>query len=154
MDSITKKNAFIGQRKDHLNEKVDKRLGLELDNQGLRDEISALQTRLHKCRDENNSKDKRTSALKQSQTDEKKEHMRLTSTIEKAKHGQKLQKDYTHLKLNFNPCITFKNNFAISFVYFNKQWPMQKSVSKMHLHRKNFKELFLRINTFSLNKFV
>jgi hypothetical protein len=91
MDSITKKNVFIGQRKDFLNEKIDKRLGLELDNQGLRDEISALQSRLHNCRDENNSRDKRTAGLKQNQADEKKEQMRLTGTIDKAKKGQKLQ---------------------------------------------------------------
>ena len=30
MDSITKKNVFIGQRKDNLNEKVDKRLDAQL----------------------------------------------------------------------------------------------------------------------------
>ena len=90
MDSITKKNAFIGQRKDLMNEKIDKRLGLELDNQGLRDEITALQSRLHDCRAENNSKDKRTAVLKQNQVEEKNEHSRLTGTIDKAKRGQKL----------------------------------------------------------------
>jgi len=90
MDSITNKNVLIGQRKDFMNEKIDKRLGLEMDNQGLRDEISALQKRLHDSRDENNSKDNRTAALKQNQADEKKEHMRLTGTIDKAKAGQKL----------------------------------------------------------------
>lgn len=91
MDSITNKNVLIGQRKDFMNEKIDKRLGLEMDNQGLRDEISALQKRLHDRRDENISKDNRTAALKHNQEDEKQEQKRLTGTIDKAKAGQKLQ---------------------------------------------------------------
>jgi len=89
MDTITKKNEFIGKRKDLLNEKIAKRLGLEQDNQGLRDSIADLQRKLHTTRQDNLNRDKRYLNLTQDKTEAVTMHKQLNTRVNRAKSGQK-----------------------------------------------------------------
>ena len=84
MFTIDKKGVQKGEMEEDLGKRVDKRLGLEGDNEGLRGEISALRDNLHKKRDENNQRDARLGNLRGQLKDEIYLHKTLTNKVKTA----------------------------------------------------------------------